>query len=171
MEIITEARGETISLPGHNATFSNWPSLASFSRPSKANIDTHRDGFFDYNPDGKSAVCLPVPGLGGIMDDTVAWFTDKPTRWWLRRGIGVVLGMEEAERAEFMREPLHIFDTPADWLAGDGKGACVLSWDTTLPLYLSADGHYECRSNKIATELRRALTPPSPTVRVEVVHA
>ena len=157
-------------MPGHNLKFPYSPSK-SFSRPSKANIDTHRDGFFDYNPDGKSAVCLPVPGLGGIMDDTVAWFTDKPTRWWLRRGIGVVLGMEEAERAEFMREPLHIFDTPADFVAGDGKGACVLSWDTTLPLYLSADGHYQCQSNKIATELRRALTPPSPNVRVEVAHA
>ncbi len=120
MNITMEVPGGTIPMPGRNLKFSSSSAPLSFSGPFKANIDTHRDGFFDYSPDGKSAVCLPVPGLGGIMDDTVAWFPDKPTRWWLRRGIGVVLGMEEAERAEFMREPLHIFDTPADWVIESG---------------------------------------------------
>ena len=105
-----------------------------------------------------------------MMEDICAWFQDRPTRWWLRRGIGVVLGADEAEHKEFMREPLYIFDTPADWVAAGGNGGCVLSWDATLPLYLAADGRYECQSNKIAAKLRRALTPPRPNVRVEVPH-
>ena len=76
--------------------------------------------------------------------------------------------MAAVERAEFMHEPLRVFDTPADWIAAESEGACILDWSAPIPFYLPSDGLLLCQSERVARKLRRALTPPTP--KVEVRH-
>ena len=135
---------------------------------SRIRIELYSDGSFSFTPDGRVAHCIPVPGLGGRTEDVVAWLPDDPDSWWLHRRVAVVLGMAAVERAEFMHDPLRVFDTPADWIATESEGACILDWSAPLACYLPSDGLLLCQSERLARKLRRALTPPTP--KVEVCH-
>jgi hypothetical protein len=131
-------------------------------------IEPYGDGSFNFTPDGVLAHCILVRGLGGRTEDTVAWLPDNPNKWWLNHRIGVVLGMAAVERAEYLNEPLRLFDTPADWVASGCEGACILDWAAPLAFYLPSEGRVLCKSEKVACKLRHVLTPPSP--KVEVCH-
>ena len=135
---------------------------------SRLRIEPYSDGSFSFTPDGTVAHCAAVPGVYGRTEDIVAWLPDDPESWWLHRRIGVVLGMASVECAEYLHEPLRVFDTPADWIAAEGHGACVLVWDASIAFYLPSDGRMICQSERVARKLRRALTPPTP--KVEVCH-
>ena len=137
--------------------------------PSRFRIETYKDGSFSFTPDGTVARCIAVPGVGGRTEDIVAWLPDDPDSWWLHRRIGVVLGMAAVERAEYLHEPLRVFDSPADWIAAEGEGACILDWSSPIAFYLPSEGRMICQSERVARKLRRALTPLAP--KVEVSHA
>ncbi len=141
----------------------NWQRLgdASAAVVAQLRVELHADGSFDYAEDGVLASILPVRGLGGRMEDIVAW-GDDPTRWWLRRRMAVILGMEAVETADYMREPLLLFDTPLDWLRAGKRGAVILSWDAHLPFYLPEHAPLHCASSRLAKRLRDALTQPNP---------
>ena len=135
---------------------------------SRIRIEPYSDGSFSFTLDGTVAHCAAVPGVYGRTEDIVAWLPEHPESWWLHRRIGVVLGMASVESAEFLHEPLRVFDTPADWVAAKSNGACVLVWDASIAFYLPSDGRMICQSERLARKLRRALTPPTP--KVEVSH-
>lgn len=141
-----------------------------FHKPglSRLRIEPYSDGSFSFTPDGTVAHCAAVPGVYGRTEDIVAWLPDDPESWWLHRRIGVVLGMASVECAEYLHEPLRVFDTPADWVAAEGRGACILVWDASIAFYLPSDGRMICQSERLAQKLTRALTPPTP--KVEVSH-
>ena len=142
----------------------NWQRLgdASAAVVPQLRVELHADGSFDYAEDGVLASILPVRGLGGRMEDIVAWVAADPARWWLRRRMVVILGMEAVETADYMREPLLLFDTPLDWLKAGKRGAVILSWDAHLPFYLPEHAPLHCASNRLAKRLRDALTQPNP---------
>ena len=140
----------------------SWQALGAVadSIVSRFRITPDSAGGFDYAPDGDLACCLPVSGLGGAMEDIVAWFPESPDEWWLRRRLAVVLGMEAIERADFTREPLFLYDTPQSWLEGGRRGAVVVAWDAYLPFHLPEHAPIHCQSNRLATRLRHALVQP-----------
>lgn len=129
-------------------------------------VHLHEDGSFDYSTDGVLASVLPVPGLDGAMEDIVAW-GDDPARWWLRRRLAVILGMDAAEQADYLHEPLTLLETPADWVRGGKRGAVVLDWRACLGLYLPQVSTIKCESERLACRLRKALALSPPKVEVK----
>ncbi len=90
-----------------------------------APIEAHRGGLFDITDDGDLAVLLPVgewDGLNWVLDDIVAFYLDRPDRWWRRRGDADVLGTVNG----FEIEPRRLHKTPLDWLKSEGAGVCIL---------------------------------------------
>jgi hypothetical protein len=132
-------------------------------------IQPYQDGSFDFAPDGPVAHCVLVLGLRGEMEDTVAWFPDDPDSWWVCRRIGVILGMAAVEDAEFLHEPLIIFETPADWVSAGRKGICIIDWAAHLAFHLPSNRPLLCQTERLSKKLIRALTPSTPNV--EVYHA
>ncbi len=155
--------------PKYNTPKANFQRLGDVTAQVVAQIRVHlnADGSFDYGPDGVLASILPVRGIDGRMEDIVAW-GDDPTRWWRRRRLGILLGMESVERADYLQEPLTLFETPADWVAGGKSGAVVLDWTACLDMYLPLNTKIECESERLARRLRYALclSPPLVTVKV-----
>jgi len=151
----------------------NWQRLgdASAAVVAQLRVELHADGSFDYAEDGVLASILPVRGLGGRMEDIVAWVAADPARWWLRRRMAVILGMEAVETADYMREPLLLFDTPLDWLKAGKRGAVVLDWKAHLPFWLPCNAPIKCQNERLARKVTAALTPPRPNVSVEASHA
>ncbi len=101
----------------------------------------------------------------------VAWLPHDPGRWWLRRGVGVILGMEEVERCDYLHEPLRLFWAPQDWLNADRRGAVVLDWRCHLSFWLPCNAAIKCQDERLARKVVAALMPPQPNVAVEVSHA
>ena len=136
---------------------------------SQSRIEVWRsDNSFEYAEDGRGAHLLAVTGLGGRMEDVVAWFPEDPERWFLRRGVGVILGLEEVERCQYMGDPLHLYETPASWAATGGTGgAAVIEWKSHLPFWLW-DLEIHCESERLARRLKRAINPKPINIRIRV---
>ena len=134
-------------------------------------IEPYSDGSFSFTPDGIVAHCAAVPGVYGRTEDIVAWLPTAPGRWWLRLRIGVILGLEEVERCDYLHEPLHLFWTPQDWLTADRRGAVILDWKAHLPFWLPMNAPIKCQNERLARKVTAALTPPRPNVSVEASHA
>ena len=142
-----------------------------FPWPAEGRIEACGDGSFEWSENGLPALHLPVSGLGGRMEDVVAWIPDAPGKWWLRRGVGVILGMEEIERCDYLHEPLHLFWTPADWLNADRRGAVILDWKCHLPFWLPCNAPIKCQDQRLARKVTAALTQRPLNVAVEADHA
>jgi len=103
-------------------------------------IETYCSGFYEPRDKGPPAVLVPCGIWGGLnwhLDDLCAFYLDKPERWWLRLGVGVLLG--DIYRTSL--SPRRIYQTPLQWLQGGATGFCVLDWATDpLDLFLGA-GH------------------------------
>jgi hypothetical protein len=138
------------------------------SRAPAFRAQLYADGSFEWTPDGELVNAVAVPGIGGIMDDIAAWRPSDPCRWWLRRQIAVILGLEAVEIADWTHEPLRLLETPFDWIEAEGKGAVILRWDAPLRLYLPQRSKIKCQSERLAHKLKAALAPPRDEYRVEV---
>ena len=159
----------------------NWLIRQGVSHPARlaagnvgvAEIETTGDGLYQPAPGGQPVFVQPVYGAVRppevpIVDpadpepvDLVAWHPKVPARWWLRRGIAVLLGEIEIVHAEVYDEPIQVHRTPLDWLKAGGDGIVLL----TDP----ADAFSYLRGLKIVAEdvshgleLERRLRPPVP---------
>ena len=142
-----------------------------FPWPAEGRIEAYADGSFEWSDSGLLAHILPVSGLGGRMEDIVTWLPCDPGRWWLRRGIGIILGAIEAELCDFLHEPLRLFWTPQDWLNADRRGAVILDWKCHLPFWLPCNAPIKCQDERLARKVKAALTPRPLNVAVEAPHA
>ena len=80
-----------------------------------------------YQPsDGPAHIVMPVMDMGDMID-LIAWRSTNPARWFWRTGLGWALGTDWL-LPRWDDEPVRLFATPLDWLAGAGKGMCVLDW-------------------------------------------
>jgi hypothetical protein len=82
-----------------------------------------------YKPVDEGVLAVIVPcgfwdGLDWQLDDLCAFYLDKPERWWLRLGVGVLLG--DIHRTSL--SPRRIYQTPLQWLQGGATGFCILDW-------------------------------------------
>ena len=122
-----------------------------------APIEPHRGGLFDIADVGDPAVLLPVGEWGGLnwkLEDLVAFYLDRPGRWWRRLGAVQVLGAENIAPEPVV--PLRLHDTPLSWLRAAARGACVIDWRVDPERFLYA-GPIEAESHSLKARLERRI--------------
>ena len=133
-------------------------------------IVTAADGTYRPDTEGEWAAALGVHDQDGELADLVAWFPDRPGRWWLRYGEVVVLGARALAVARYFNDPTTLHGTPQSWALARGKGVCVLRWDVDLWELFDGIARVDCVPN-LADRLRRSLRQwepvlPAPARRV-----
>lgn len=119
-----------------------------------APIETHGRGLYEPRDDGPLAVLVPCgfhDGLNWQLDDVVAFFLDRPDRWWCRRGDAVLLG----DLQHFAIEPRRLHARPIDWLRDGGTGLCLLDWQVD-PIDLLAGAGELVADRPLLTRLRKS---------------
>ena len=106
----------------------------------------------------------------GEMVDLISWRPADPATWHLRRGLAVILGEEQADRAALFDEPLTMHATPLAWLRAFGEGACVVDWDYHLPFHLSAR-RLLVDDQDLGDRLSRALRAPPVAYEIRKLAA
>lgn len=150
------------------------PPLAPLYAPKfgLVRIAPQRHGLYMPDPHGKKpAIAVDVVDNFGEPLDRVAWFHDRPDRWWSRRRSAVVLGEAEVERAIFLDMPLRLFPTPHDWLFNHGPGGywpacCVLDWFAPSDVCIALAGVRIETTPAIARRLRDLRTGPRLDIRI-----
>ena len=128
-------------------------------------IETDKMGTFAPSESGRRAFVHPV--LVGAqfseLADLIAWFPDRPDRWWTRLRTGHPLGADQLEQAEFDDAPVMLRRTPLSWLTAGGDGVCVLDWRVSrralraVPIIIAEDEQH-------GREVKRRLTEPVPAL-------
>jgi hypothetical protein len=161
------ARLQALSVP-HSALWSG-ASIVGALR-----VQTYEDGTWCPSPTGRPALIIPVGsrGPGNILRqdicDLIAIFSDTPNKWYLRAGIGVVLGEEQFDYARIHEEPLLLVTNPVGWLKAGTQAACILDWQA-----IHAPNWFEgcrvlCDTPELEKRLENALTPKIPNVSIKV---
>ena len=106
------------------------PDEAIFAEPlmvGASPVETYGGGLYEPRDEGQAAVLVPAglaTATGWDLVDIVAFYLDKPDRWWRRTGEGTLLGTIN----RFSVEPRRLHRDPLTWLRGQGRGVCVLDW-------------------------------------------
>lgn len=129
--------------------------------------------WYEPDPDGEtSAIIAPVwsGDSYSMVMDLVAWFPDRPGKWWSRASIGDLMGWANFDYADIAGEPLTLAATPQSWLASNGEGCCVLHWPTMIPK-LRSISRLDCETLTFARFVRQQLRQPPqscPDIHVRV---
>ena len=126
-------------------------------------------------PSGREAFVVSVRDPFDAVIDLCAWLPDGPRQWWLRKGVGAVLGAVVADYANAMDQALQIFGSPLDWVRTGGQGAVVLDWHASAlwALHLSGVEKFLCADREIAAHLDDVTEKecrPKPEIRVFLIH-
>lgn len=132
-----------------------------------ATIEADELGCFQFAEFGKVAFIHPVTVGGPFTDiaDLIAWFPDKPHRWWLLLGNGYPLGVDMLNHAKIEGLPLAIRRSPLSWLQAGGDGVVVTDWAISAP----ALRHVDCLDGEDedhAAEIYRHLNNPQPVPEI-----
>ncbi len=130
-------------------------------------IEPRQDGTFRPTESGQWAVTLAVDDREGRLVDFLAYLPSDPGTWWLRRREIPILGAETLSRAEFYQQPLHLFETPHDWLEARGDGVCVLSWDVDLLPIFQQVSPIVCQSARLKRRLTSSFNKHQPRITVQ----
>jgi hypothetical protein len=120
-------------------------------------IQTYSDGSFQRSDSGPMAILCPVKLDDGEIIDTVAWFADRPSAWWLRRRIAAHLGDRALRHAAFFGKPIRLLPSPAAWLSSPEGAVCVLDWTTDLRALFREVPEIRCSTPMLARHLDRRL--------------
>ena len=134
-----------------------------------------------YEPDELGTEHLIVPVIeGGAVADLLAFRAEKPERWWLRTGIGAVLGQDTIDRAEFFNDPKHpedpegsirVFRSPLSWLRAECAGCVILDWRVATSR-LAGVREVVAEDLGIGEKISRAFAVPrGPIIRVSIRSA
>ena len=143
-----------------------------------ARIVTSRDGRYRPDPDGELAIILAVSAFQlEVVDvdlneaevyattDIVAWFPEKPGRWWMRLGTEPVLGARDLRIAADMGGTIRLHPTPLTWAEAGGRGVCVLQWGSHLrPLFEGVE-RIDYSDPRLKYKVTRMLRSWEPEVR------
>ncbi len=137
--------------------------------PGSGVIKPTRDGRFQFAEDGCPAMIIAaydtIPGLLGTnaerhiehLVDLIAVETDCPSRIWLRRGEGLILGAAYLDLAIEAAAPLPVFCDPFAWLRASGEGIVILNWDWAPDLLLGLE--LVAENLELGERLASALKP------------
>lgn len=120
------------------AIYSGPPRLHGHFGVSRAQF--HGD-LYESDPDGVPVIvmaCFEHPDEPPV--DLVAFQPSDPTRWWLRLGNAIILGLHNARLALFEQAPILVHPTPLSWLQADCAGTVVLDWKRDVLSYLDGYG-------------------------------
>jgi hypothetical protein len=151
--------------------------LTSFAALGFLPISPLAHGLFDITEDGREAVTIPAyagpePNFESCTEfpsaiiDFIAFFADRPWRWWQYTGVATFLAEHRIGTALMCGTPLSVFATPLGWLRAQGKGVCALTKDFERLRYtslLKVDS--TCLRGAILWHLKRPAVLP----RIEVV--
>lgn len=148
-------------------------------------VEFRTGGFYEPAETGAPVLVVPLgwqftdsPGWADIVD-LVAFRAASPEMWISRLGIGVLLGLDNAEHAEHFGTDLILWSTPLRWLQAGCVGACVIRWDrAALGLHLThihRSGQLIAETDTLGARLDDLLNHPRkrPVIRVlkEFAHA
>jgi hypothetical protein len=142
-----------------------------------ANIIPEDTGLFQLTcGGGMRARILRVVDRANEPIDDVAWCLEDPSCWWLDRRTASILGEAEVFRADFLGLPLHLMETPDEWLRNHDKNgrwpaACILNWDEDPRFSLGAVPEVRCTTHSLARHLFRRLVQVPPVPFSISVHA
>ncbi len=149
-------------------------------RIGAAKILTNANGTYRPDPNGEWAAILEVKGfvpepVGFAADgalvwddvyeiiDIVAWFTESPDRWWLRRGdMTPIVGVRELRIATDLGEPITVYETPQSWVLAGGDGVAILIWGAPLNELFEGVPHVQCESEALRARFTKALRQWEP---------
>ncbi len=122
-------------------------------------------GLFDvlpeFEPGALDADVFEIEDEAGEVVDQVAWTPDRPARWWLRTGDGLVLGAPEIARSAECDAPIRLLGTPLEYLDAHAHGrpwcAVILRWDAPLAEILSPARSVIPSTPTLEMRLRRGL--------------
>ena len=110
---------------------------------------------------------------GGIFD-IAAWGHDDPGRWWLRAGLGSILGADAIERSGEYETPVYLVTTPRAWVECRSRGllqtACILQWNLRLWPLLAEANEFRCSTPELRDHLTRTLREQGPGFPVHTVE-
>jgi hypothetical protein len=131
------------------------------------------DGSHLYQPgDGPTHVVMPVMEMGDIID-LIAWRSTNPAKWYWRTCAGWALGADWLN-PRWDEDPVRLYATPLDWLAGAGQGICILDWAAPEVRELASLGAIESGEmigRKLMAILSKPVRLPRMTYRKVVHHA
>ena len=141
--------------------------------------DIEDSGFYQATDEGAGVMVVPEgqpDGLGWkTIDELVAFRTDRPGRWGVRRGgvplLGVGLNDALHDYAATLGEPIMLYENPSGWLQADGRGLVVLDWAFN-PLDHFKGLNIRCETPALAKRLdaRRCAAARSAFVIEEARH-
>ncbi len=156
--------------------------MTDVPRIGASRIATKPDGTYTPDPAGEWAAVMSVMGFmlepvgfgadGALVwddiyetVDIVAWFTEAPDRWWLRRADATpIIGVRELRMAADLGNPITLFETPESWALADGHGVCVVIWGARLNELFDGVGRVECESPAHRDRFTKALRQWEPEV-------
>jgi hypothetical protein len=96
----------------------------------------------------------PDTGFWSEIWDLCAFNLASPGRWWLRSGLGDLLGEDHVAACAESGAAVRLVATPLDWLCARGDAVCVLDWSRVDP----RDAFASCKRIEPASpELGRML--------------
>ena len=108
---------------------------------------------------------LPVPIRAGDevvvekLIDLCAWLPGQESKTYLRIGGAEVLGAAEITRHQWTDKPLHVHQTPLEWVRNKGHGCVVLYWPAVRML-LGSVTMISVSSVAFRERIEKAMQPP-----------
>jgi hypothetical protein len=107
------------------------------------------------------AVLLEIHDDDGTLIDVAAWERSRPQTWWLHRGVVTVIGEKELTWAWYDERAPYLVETPADFIACDGRAACILDWTTRIDDFLHGLKPAICNTERLRIRIERTLAEQS----------
>lgn len=133
-----------------------------------ANVRPIDDGLYVPDGDGFPALVVPVFEDGQLVD-LVAFRTAEPERWWLRKGVGGLLGLYRGWSPYEWADNVLLHETPLKWLQAGGKDLCVVDWDATEVHRINTFERVTVSTPGLRSLLLKTLKRPYRLVPVDVV--
>ncbi len=123
-------------------------------------IITHDCGLFEFHDDGDPAIIVAegepeVPGWYEVHD-LIAFKSEDPKHWWLRRGAVTLLGAYNMTPCKL--GPTMIHQTPLSWLQAGATGICVVDWGFDPLSALLSAGNLVAETHALRARLERRIT-------------